>query len=368
MRAKGWLIGRVVMGGAILAGGPLMWGQSMPATTAPSTSVAAATAVADPMIAKIREEGMQRSEVMQTLNYLSNAIGPRLTGSPNLKRANEWTRDQLTKLGLENAHLEQWPFGGRGWQVKRFTMQVIEPLQISLIAYPKAWSPGLENPISAEVALLEARTEEDLQKYRGKLKGKVVLDGGTRAIGPSFTPLAARLSDSDLERFSKATPGGNIDTQPRIATTGPATRGAGAGRGRGIGAGGGLARGRVIQFLMEEGAVMELTMTTGNQMAILVGAGAVTLPTTAGAATASAPATATAPAGAPGRGRGGPAAYAPNAPATLPQVTVTVEGYNRLVRMAQLGVPLKIEADLQERTVQHIMEYLILPISEAFQI
>jgi hypothetical protein len=63
-------------------------------------------------IAKIRDEGLHRSQAMQTLSYLSDVIGPRLTASPNTKRANEWTRDTLAKWGLQNAHLEAWgPFG-----------------------------------------------------------------------------------------------------------------------------------------------------------------------------------------------------------------------------------------------------------------
>src|SRR2546422_11676921 len=88
-------------------------------------------------IAKIRDEGMNRSQVMQTWSYLSDVIGPRLTASPGMKRSNEWTRDQLTKWGLQNAHLEAWGPFGRGWSVKRFSAQVSEPLNIPLIAYPK---------------------------------------------------------------------------------------------------------------------------------------------------------------------------------------------------------------------------------------
>jgi len=93
---------------------------------------------------------MNRSQVMQTLAYLSDVIGPRLTASPNMKRANEWTRDQLTKWGLQNAHLEPWGPFGRGWSLKRFSAQVVEPQAIPLIAYPKAWSPGFASPITAE--------------------------------------------------------------------------------------------------------------------------------------------------------------------------------------------------------------------------
>src|SRR4030095_4364480 len=73
----------------------------------------------DPIV-RIKEEGLKRSHVMETLSYLSDVIGPRLTGSPNMKRANEWTRDQLAKWGLQNAHLEAWGPFGRGWVLKDF--------------------------------------------------------------------------------------------------------------------------------------------------------------------------------------------------------------------------------------------------------
>src|SRR5689334_10578652 len=85
-------------------------------------------------IARIRNEGLNHSQVMQTLSYLTDVIGPRLTGSPSAKRANEWTRDTLTKWGLQNAHLEPWGPFGRGWELERFSAQVVEPQDIPLIA------------------------------------------------------------------------------------------------------------------------------------------------------------------------------------------------------------------------------------------
>src|SRR5919106_1404193 len=122
-------------------------------TTAPAPVATQTTAPApdsnDP-IQRIKEEGLKRSQVMQTLSYLSDVIGPRLTASPGMKRANEWTRDQLTKWGLQNAHLESFGPFGRGWTLKRFSAQVSEPLTIPLIAYPKAWSPGTNEPLIAE--------------------------------------------------------------------------------------------------------------------------------------------------------------------------------------------------------------------------
>src|SRR6266496_3571480 len=99
-------------------------------------------------IARIRDEGLNHSQVMQTLTHLTEVIGPRLTGSPNLKRANEWTRDKMTSWGLTNAHLEAWGPFGRGWSLKRFSVQVVEPQDIPLIAYPKAWSPSTNGPVS----------------------------------------------------------------------------------------------------------------------------------------------------------------------------------------------------------------------------
>src|SRR5947207_13026678 len=103
----------------------------------------------DPMITKIKDEGMNRSQVMQTLSYLTDVIGERLTASPNAKRANEWTRDTMTKWGLQNAHLEAWGPFGRGWSLKRFSAQVVSPQDIPLIAYPKAWSPSVR--VTAEM-------------------------------------------------------------------------------------------------------------------------------------------------------------------------------------------------------------------------
>src|SRR5436190_12524564 len=111
-------------------------------------------------IDKIVAEGRDHSQVMQTLSYLSDVIGPRLTGSPALKRANEWTRDTLAGWGLENAHLEPWGPFGRGWTLKRFYAMVDGPTAFPLIAYPKAWSPGTDTLLSVPQA--------DAKRKKGK--------------------------------------------------------------------------------------------------------------------------------------------------------------------------------------------------------
>src|SRR6476659_8392260 len=155
-------------------------------------------------IAKIRDEGLNRSQVMQTLSYLSDVIGPRLTASPGMKRANEWTRDQLTKWGLQNAHLESWGPFGRGWTLKRFSAQVTEPTAFPVIAYPKAWSPGLSAPLTADVVYIDAKTEADLEQYKGKLNGKIVFTAPLREVAAHFETQGTRLNEKDLLTLADA--------------------------------------------------------------------------------------------------------------------------------------------------------------------
>src|SRR5881392_3147595 len=139
----------------------------------------------DPIV-RVRDEGLNRSHVMDTLSYLSDVIGPRLTASPNMKRANEWTRDQLAEWGLQNAHLEAWGPFGRGWTLKRFSAQVVEPQTIPLIAYPKAWSPATDGTLAAPVIYFDAKSEVDFAKFKGKLKGAIVLTGPPHEVSARF--------------------------------------------------------------------------------------------------------------------------------------------------------------------------------------
>lgn len=155
-------------------------------------------------VEKIRDEGMNRSQVMQTLSYLTDVIGPRLTGSPNLKRANEWTRDQLKGWGLADAHLEAWGPFGRGWSLKSFYAEVVAPQTIPLIAFPKAWSPGTNGLQTADVVYLEAKDEKELEKYKGTLKGKIVMSAPGREIKALFDAPGRRLTEKQLLELADA--------------------------------------------------------------------------------------------------------------------------------------------------------------------
>lgn len=124
---------------------------------------------------RIRDTALNHSQIMEMVGYLTDVTGPRLTGSPSLKRAEEYARNKLHEWGLENAHLEAWGPFGRGWSLDGFTANVLAPRFSPLIAYPKAWSRGTNGIVRGEVVLLDANTVADLDKYKGKLKGKIVL-------------------------------------------------------------------------------------------------------------------------------------------------------------------------------------------------
>src|SRR3984957_5671789 len=99
-------------------------------------------------MSRIRYEGFRNSHVMEYATGLMDSIGQRLTGSPNMKRANEWTRDQLTAAGLSNAHLEPWGPFGRGWANQYVNVRMTAPDVVPLLVYAKAWTPGTNGVIS----------------------------------------------------------------------------------------------------------------------------------------------------------------------------------------------------------------------------
>ena len=154
------------------------------------------------MVNRIRDEGLHRSEVMETTANLTDVIGPRLTGSPSLKQANEWTIAKLEEWGLENAHLEGWEFG-RGWSFDRSAVHMIEPRRTPLLALPKAWTPGTEQPVQGLVMKVKLESEEDLEKHRGKLAGKILFLSDPRTIKEADRPFFRRYSEDDLDDMSK---------------------------------------------------------------------------------------------------------------------------------------------------------------------
>src|SRR5262245_55537986 len=126
------------------------------------------------MVAKIRDEGLNRSQVQAVFNQFVDVIGPRLTASPGHKRAAEFARDELARWGLSNARLEPFEFG-RGWVLEKFTLEMVEPRYMPLVGYPEAWSPGTPSEIVASVVSLAGKSPEAVKEMQASLKGSAVM-------------------------------------------------------------------------------------------------------------------------------------------------------------------------------------------------
>ena len=155
-------------------------------------------------VQKIRDEALgQNSQVMETLRQLTDVIGPRLTGSPQLKAANEWTRKQLEDWGMANAHLESWGPFGRGWSFDKSSVTMVSPQGAPLIAIPKAWTPGTNGAVRGKVIHAgRLESEADLEKWKGKLDGAILLIGDARELKAPDKSLFARYDADELQKVS----------------------------------------------------------------------------------------------------------------------------------------------------------------------
>jgi hypothetical protein len=168
------------------------------------------------MYARIRDEGINHSHVMEFASALMDGIGARLTGSPNLQRANEWTRETLTKLGLENAHLEDWGEFGLGWRQLNAWARMTAPDTAVLIVQAAPWSPSTQGAVTGEVVSVVVKEEKDLEQYRGKLAGKIVLYGAMRDVPPVDKALSDRMTEKELDELFGYPLDGPADRQARI--------------------------------------------------------------------------------------------------------------------------------------------------------
>lgn len=288
-----------------------------------AASAAGAQAAPADILAKIKEEGLNHSQIAPTLSYLTDVIGQRLTGSPSMKRANEWTKDKLASWGFSNAHLEGWSFG-RGWQLDRFDLEIVSPYDVPLIAYPKAWSPSLGRPVTADVVLVDVTDVADLEKLKGKLKGKIVLNGGERPIEARYTAQGKRYTDQELtDMTAPQAPRG-----PRGGVPGGGPRPANGARSPM------QLAGVKLRFFMQEGALAVIDGSRGDDGTVFVQSASVPPSLETAATGTSAPTRPT-------------SVWDKSAPKTIPQVTVSSEQYNRMVRMVQQGQPLKLHLELK---------------------
>ncbi len=270
-------------------------------------------------ISRLRDEEFRHSKVMDILSDLTDRIGPRLTGSPNMKKANQWSRDQLAQWGLVNAHVEPWGTFGRGWAYQRCEVRMTAPDTVQFLALPNAWTPGTNGAITGEPVHVVANTVEELEKYRGQLTGKIILLGEVRVpdpethtptpeefmappavqnSAPEDKPFFRRYSDADLDRIASYS--APVDARARRAMF--------------------LKRYQfqkaLEKFLNEEkpAAVLQPTRVPGQDGTIFVQSSG---------------------------------SYEKGKTIAVPVITVALEHYNRAARLVDKKVPVTLEVDVQ---------------------
>ena len=266
------------------------------------------------MLGSIRDEGLNRSQVMEHVSWLSDVYGPRLTGSPGIQQASEWAMKKFREWGLSNAHQERWAFG-KGWSLVRFTAHMIEPQIQPIVGFPQEWSSGTKGSVTADVVRVQIANDEDLNRYRGKLAGKIVLPQPARRVRMLEGPIILRMTDKDIAE-SETTPV-------------PAVSGGGGGRG-GQAA---VFRQKVSDFYVQEGVVAVFDRGSDGDMA--AGGsdlswqqqhpdGGTIFPNGAGARDERA-------------GKG------------VPVIALAVEHYNRMIRVLDKGVAVKVELNVDTK-------------------
>ena len=249
----------------------------------------------------IIKHGMDESEVMEIATWITDIHGPRLTGSPGLDKATAWAQKQLKDWGMNNVHLHEWGPFGRGWQLDHFEMHSEAPSYWPIIAYPKAWSPDVKG--SGEVVFLEVKEEDDLKKYKGNLKGKFVMMDSIRAVEP---PFEAKGKRHDLESLFNLATAGKPTPRPR----------------RNFRAGNFDLNKKIWQFLEREKPIAVLDRSYKGDLGTVFVSGART---------------------------GGDWGSAREDRDVIPQATLAVEHYNRLFRLMQRDIPVKINIDMQSQ-------------------
>jgi carboxypeptidase Q len=260
-------------------------------------------------------EGRGGSQVMNTMYNLTDRFGPRLVNSPQFKRAGDWAVTQLKDWGMTNAHLEKWSTaGGRGgaipsWEITGYSGAMVEPTYMPIIGYPQAWSGATNGPLTGEAILASIQTPADLEKWHGKLKGKMVMTAPLQDLAFPSTPLGHRYNDEELQALV-----------PEILPEG----GAGGRGGRG-GQPNPLAamtqeertafQEKQRTFFVDEGALMTITANSRGQSGTVFASN--------------------------GSSRTG------DPTKNLPSVAITAENYNRIVRLLDHKVPVKLTFDIK---------------------
>jgi hypothetical protein len=267
-------------------------------------------------ISKIKDEGLNHSQVMETMFSLTDVSGPRLTGSVNLKNAQEWAKKQMADWGLDNAQIEPWGGFGKGWEIDKAYLAMTAPYYQQLIAVPKAWTPGTAGTIASQAVLVKVDSVGDFEKYKGKLGGKIVVLYSSVDIKPGLKPEVKRYTEDELK---------DLYMDKTVVEDAPDGRGpvdmAQMRAARAL-------RPKISAFLIKEGAGLILSCRGGTMG---------TLNTTNGAS------------------------YATDAKPVLPEMEMSGEHFNRLIRLLEAKKEVGLEAEIKTRfTDQDTMQYNVI--------
>jgi len=269
------------------------------------------------VIHRIKAEAFENSQVMDHIFYLTDVHGPRLTGSPGYKEAGDWVISRLKEYGLVNVNEEAWGPFGRGWTYTRFAGHMMAPQYQPLIGAPLAWTPGTNGAVQGNAIYAPIATEADFEKFKGKLQGKIILTMPLKTINMITEAPAHRLTDAELEARANMTDPARLAGLASGLFAGPGGPGAQPSpeeRERRT-----QFRRKMNQFLKDEGALLVLQYgNSGDGGTVFVQGGG---------------------------------SQNPKEPIPPSMLAVTPEHYNRVVRLLQHHIPVKLEFDIQARFI-----------------
>jgi carboxypeptidase Q len=261
-------------------------------------------------INRIKAEAFSNSKVMETMFYLTDMYGPRLTGSPNFKAAGDWALKRLREFGLVNINQEKWGPFGRGWQNKYFEAHIVEPQFAALIGIPLAWTEGTNGSVTGEPVIAPIHNDADMEKFKGKLRGKIVMTSEPRQLSLPTSPEGHRYTDAELATEVEAPDpsrsgfrAGGPQAGARFGNP-PMTREERQ-----------KLQDKITQFMRDEGVLLVVSESNNGTGGTIFAAS------------------------------GG--SYDPKKPLALPGVGLMPEQYNRIARLLQHNIPVKLEFNIQ---------------------
>ena len=258
------------------------------------------------VLTQIRDEGLNRSQAMDVVSWLADVYGPRMAGSPSYKQAADWAAKRMAQLGFSNIHTEKWAFG-KGWQINKFYASMTEPQVMPIIGTVRAWTRGTNGPVAADVLQVVISSEADFAKYRGKLAGKIVLTQPKREVRMIENRVTWRMDDALLKE---------ADTMPILPARPAQAR---------PGMAPPALQNKINQFFVDE------------KVAVAIDRGSDDFVVTAGGPENLSWMT---------QRTDGGTVFVTGRNTLVPAVTIAVEQYNRMVRILEKGVPVKMDVHI----------------------